>query len=441
MDANSRNHMDTRQGAIHRSREPAAVSTDSAGRATREEGYALPIMVFALVLLGMMGAAGLQSSGDELLSAVAVSNSSQAFYAAEAGLHDAVSVWNRGAMDTLLANPGDSVVGSWTAIENRCSYQVVYRRVDAGDTDTWLYSLESTGQSPGINGGRRRVGIMMRKRIVIDAAVAFESDLLISGDPEITGLCGQVHTNGSLDISGSPVIAGTVTAVGSTNGTAVDTLGNSNPPTAGAPTVVIPDLDPFDYCGDADFVFTSAGMGTKVSTSESFDFSGGGKNWGWKWDDSNNIYQTDDDNPEAGTYCIDGNVEVGTDPGTPGNPLPLTLLTSGSIKMDGNPYLVAAHPDSILIAAKGDLKLNGNPVGGNKNFEGLIYGWAQCEMNGNPVLYGQLLCKDNPDPAGSMPLISENKINGNMELTYMCGGFFAPSDPAPIAGRMWNHVW
>ena len=59
------------------------------------------------------------------------------------------------AMDTLLATPGDSLVASWTTIENGCGYQVVYRRVDGGDTPTMLYSVQSTGQSPGPNGGER----------------------------------------------------------------------------------------------------------------------------------------------------------------------------------------------------------------------------------------------------------------------------------------------
>ena len=56
---------------------------------TRDSGFALPIVVFALVLLGMIGGAALQASRDELLSAEAVSHSNQAFYAADAGIHSA----------------------------------------------------------------------------------------------------------------------------------------------------------------------------------------------------------------------------------------------------------------------------------------------------------------------------------------------------------------
>ncbi len=205
--------------------------------------------------------------------------------------------------------------------------------------------------------------------------------------------------------------------------------------------MTIPDLSSTDFCGDADFVFTSAGLGTKISTSESFDFSLGGKKWGWKWEGEENLYQTDGENIDDGTYCIDGNVGVGTNLGAPGDPQALTLLTTGSILMNGNPYLMSAHPDSILMIADGDLKLNGNPTGGFDSFEGLVYGGAQCEMNGDPVLHGQLLCKNNADPAGSLDIVQVNKINGNMKLTYMCGGIFAPAPAAPVSGRMWNHLW
>ena len=407
-------------------------------------GFALPIVVFVLVMLGLIGSASLRTTGDELLSAGAVNHSSQAFYAAEAGIHSAVSGWDQAAMDTLLA-PGDSLVESWTTIENRCSYQVVYRRIDGGDTNSRLYSIESTGRSPGLDRGRRRIGIIMKGAVVgVSAAVAFDSDFLINGNPEITGLCGDVYANGNLELSGDPTLAGDVSATGtvSVSGNPTDTLGNPVTPISGAPTVSIPDLSSADYCGDADFVFNSTGFGLKVSTSELFDFSGGGKKWGWKWSSEDNLYQTDGDSVDDGTYCVDGNIGVGTDLGAPADPQVLTLLTTGSILMNGNPYLRSAHPDSILMIADGDLKLAGDPIAGYGTFGGLIYGGAQCEMNGNPVLHGQLLCKNNADPAGSLDIVQVNKINGNMKLTYMCGGIFAGADKAtPIAGRMWSHVW
>ena len=68
---------------------------------TRDGGFVLPMMIFVLVVLGVMGAAALQSSRDELLSAAAVNSSNLAFYAAEAGVHEAVANWNVGVMDAV----------------------------------------------------------------------------------------------------------------------------------------------------------------------------------------------------------------------------------------------------------------------------------------------------------------------------------------------------
>ena len=155
-----------------------------------------------------------------------------------------------------------------------------------------------------------------------------------------------------------------------------------------------------------------------------------------------NIWETDSENIAEGTYCMDGNVQVSKDLGTPGNPLDVTILATGSAQINGNPYMTAAHPDGILLMADGDLYLNGNPVGGNENFAGLVWGGAQCEIAGNPSLYGQFVCKNNPNPPGSEEWASENKINGDMKLRYNCDSDILDGNKAaPISERSWNHVW
>ncbi len=187
----------------------------------------------------------------------------------------------------------------------------------------------------------------------------------------------------------------------------------------------------------------AAGGGLKVSTSESFDFSTGGTHWGWKWDPGKNNYVSDSEFLEEGVYCVDGNVEISKDLGQPGNPRQITILSTKSVMISSNSYMTAAHSDSILVIAEGDLKLNGSPFGGEDNFEGLTYGGAQCEISGTPRLHGQLICADNPNPSGSEEWAVENKISGNAEITYSCGGsvLLKATDPKPIPGRMWTHLW
>ena len=196
------------------------------GRTTGDAGFALPLVVFALVLLGVMGIAGLQSSRDELLSAMAVSNSHRAFYAAEAGIHKAVSNWSQ--LDTLMDYPGDTLVESWTEVENGCSYQLAYRRIDDGDGLFQFFSIESTGRSPGLNGATRRVGTIMKSYVVVGAGVAYDGTLSISGNPEIRGPCSDVHSNFDINVEGDPKIGGSLSTSGIATGpgSPTDTLNN-----------------------------------------------------------------------------------------------------------------------------------------------------------------------------------------------------------------------
>ena len=216
-----------------------------------------------------------------------------------------------------------------------------------------------------------------------------------------------------------------------------DADGNPVSPTTGEPEVPIPDLDPTDYCGEAEYIFTGQ-WGLKVSTNELQNLNAG-TYWGLKW--SGGKYVTDNDNVQPGVYCMDNDVEVGNQLGSAASPLAITILTTASVTIPGDPYMVSAHSDSILIMAEGDVKLNGSPSGGDLNFEGMIYAGSQCEVSGTPALFGQLICKDDPNPVDSEDWVSANSISGDMTLTYSCGGLLSPRPPVPITGRMWNHVW
>ena len=123
-----------------------------------------------------------------------------------------------------------------------------------------------------MSSGQRRVGMLLRFKPGLGPALVFDGDMEISGSATIVGECSSVHANGDLLVSGNPIIGGDLSASGTAtvSGTPVDTL--SNPITAqqGAPPLEVPDLVSTDYCGAPEFIFTSAGLGTKISTSESF---------------------------------------------------------------------------------------------------------------------------------------------------------------------------
>ncbi len=115
-------------------------------------------------------------------------------------------------------------------------------------------------------------------------------------------------------------------------------------------------------------------------------------------------------------------MQVTGNTGSPGNPLEISLFSTGSVQVAGNPRITASHPDGTLIVAEGDVKISGNASGATPAFSGLVYAGAQCQVNGTPEVKGHILCHDSPNPAGAADLVDENKVNGTPTVTYDCTG-------------------
>ena len=408
-----------------------------------EAGFALPAVLLAMILVTVLGTAALQSSRDRLLAGEAMEQSGLAFYSAESGIAQAVVDWNQGNIEDSVASPGDSLVRAWQTLDNGCSYRVVIRRIDGGDTAGKLYSIASTGRGPGNAPGQRRISVLVREPLPagLNNAMSFGNDVIISGNPTITGLCADAHANGDIDVAGTTMTAGGVSAVGTVavGGTLVDTFGNPITPTEGASPQTLPNYQPMDYCLNKD-------------ASGSYHFNNGlywnSATQAWRslsevgWKESSDIYTTDSDSIPDGVYCVyDGSIEIGHDYGSPGSPKSVTFLTTMAITIPGDPYVTPAHPDGWLIVAEGDVKLNGSPSGGADNLQGVIFGAAQCEISGAPNIHGQIICRGDSDPLGSQNWVPETKISGDLTLKYDCE-YGAPSSgkPAAISGWSWTQI-
>ena len=68
--------------------------------------------------------------------------------------------------------------------------------------------------------------------------------------------------------------------------------------------------------------------------------------------------------------------------------------------------------------------MSGNPSGGDA-YDGLIYADNQCQIEGNMTMSIQLLCKDDPQNAGAIDLVTANTIDGNPTITFDCTGTFS----------------
>jgi hypothetical protein len=267
-------------------------------------------------------------------------------------------------------------------------------------------------------------------------AIATEGNLKIGGNPKITGPCGGLHANDTMEVSGNPIVDGPVTASDTVevSGCKIkDSNGKCVTPLHHQPPVDIPELTMSDMCTNPDrFVLRSDGFIERYSlgvVAETRD-ARSDPEWGWKrssdspvkWDMSGNT-GTD------GTYCVEGNAYISGNPGTDSDPWSTSIFATGAVEFSGNPKVVANDPSEALVVAEGDISFSGNASSGQENYEGLIYAGSQCKISGNPRLHGQVLCKDNPDPPGSDDIVSTSDlsgdVSGNPEITFSCGGMLS----------------
>jgi hypothetical protein len=192
---------------------------------------------------------------------------------------------------------------------------------------------------------------------------------------------------------------------------------------ANQPKLEIPDLDPADYCGRADYVLRADGMVVKKGTPDQLFNATSDPQFGWKRSSTSPlVWDLSGNSAVNGTVCAEGNVKISGNPGTDASPLQMSVIATGSIEISGNPFMRPSSPDSILFLAGGDLSISGNPGAINDNYDGLIYSESQCKISGNPSIEGQIACKNKPNPAGTIEYASQNEISGNPSIRYSCNG-------------------
>jgi hypothetical protein len=270
-------------------------------------------------------------------------------------------------------------------------------------------------------------------------AIAIDGNFKMSGgNMRVSGACGSIHLNGNLDHSGTSRVDGQVSLTGSMTGGSnlKNAAGTTMPPKTGVPSMDVPDLNPMDNCSARDFYLYKSGSNGYLfqkSTNTTFNITSTEK-FGWKMSSSSPVIFTNSGVGLAdGSYCIDGSVTFGGNPGLASDPAEVSIYANGSIEVPGNPFVKPAPGDSILFAANGDVKINGNADATRQNAEGVIYAESQCMISGNPRLSGQFICKNKIDPSTAKDLVSENVISGDAQITYNCNG--------KVAGRRRVLLW
>ncbi len=260
-------------------------------------------------------------------------------------------------------------------------------------------------------------------------AIIVDGDLDISGNPTIDGDYGSVHSNGDLDINGgSTYISQNATASGDFEANdgweAGDCPADCGTMGGNMPSINVPTVNAEDYLGLATHLLKTDGTVILVATGLPV------ANTGWELS-GGDTWQISGNSAAAGTFYVEGNfnAKVSGNPGSSKSPVPLSIISTGSIEVSGNPYLTPQNASNLQFITNGDLKMNGNldadPLSA---VEGQSLVRAQLMISGNPDIRGQIIVKNG---VGTTNIVDNCTISGNPTITYNGGfdGIVTPPGP------------
>ena len=436
---------------------PAAPATAA------RRGAALPAALFGLVTVTVLASAIFAATTMQSSSTRNRESSARALQLAEDGLAHAVTVVRdtlKGYPFTRLLRGSDNVAGNTDdgrvlgyGMSSGISIPVAGRTfgdgsytaliTDDNDGDGNLlsdanYRVKLRCDATTTDGGRASLEVILGTQVL--PAIASNGDINITAPITVEGYCGSIHANDDLSITAStpPTVSGTISAHDLVSGTARDTLGAVKTLLGGRDTVSIPAMTYPQFCGtpgtnattnmtDVEFWLSSTGMVYRKGSAGVAATSSGTKQYGWWYSAGTKTWSftAGGSTPVPGKLCIEGNVDVSGNVGSSTTPFAMSIVATGSVAFSGNPYLVPATSDSIMIVSGGDVSISGNPTGTSVSYEGLIYANAQCMVSGTPNMRGQLLCKDNATGTGNTEYGATTTLSGSATLTYSCGGAFS----------------
>ncbi|MEK7865255.1 MAG: hypothetical protein AAB434_01135 [Planctomycetota bacterium] len=253
-------------------------------------------------------------------------------------------------------------------------------------------------------------------------AILTNDDLHVYGAMLVDGTLGRIHSDQDLTVQGATTISRSATASGSisTVGDAYAIGGEFLPD---RPIIPIKPVQPSDYRPFADFILTADGRVLEGSTGRVlFDAGaaagpgprggGGGTHNGFTWD-ARQGWSTVTSGWVDGTYYVEGSLTMNHG-GEAARPWRVTIVTEGSVSMQGNPYLAPYLNGAELLVAGGDIYARG--TGSNAQVEGLILAHEQVDLSGNITIHGRVVAESAVNTAGSPVADNANP------LLVECGG-------------------
>jgi hypothetical protein len=276
--------------------------------------------------------------------------------------------------------------------------------------------LYGVGYVPNRTAGRgvRVVKVEYTEGIVPNVAVLTEGDLVVNGNPTISGSLGSVHTNANLSVLGNPTIAHNATATGTYTQQGNPTIGGISG--GGRPRMRIPTITLELFRGLADYELRRDG---KVYAGQSgaaglpgmllWDTANGPFR-GWRRDSSGTWSLSG--NEDKGTYYIEGDAAISGNPGSRIAPWQASVFATGSIKVSGTPVMTAATKGLGLVAG-GHLDITGNA---QQRFNGALLARGRLAISGNPEVIGYIIAASAATT--SAEVTGTSRISGNIRITY-----------------------
>ena len=143
----------------------------------RERGFILPMVIFALAVMGVLVMIIVGTSDDDRLGSRYDFEGTRSFYAAEAGANKILADWKTNGYEATVPNVGNTNVLAWATLpQGGGRYRGTILKVDAN-----TYMITVDGQSPGARKGLRTVQVMLTPGISFNYATYGASDVKFSG--------------------------------------------------------------------------------------------------------------------------------------------------------------------------------------------------------------------------------------------------------------------
>ena len=140
------------------------------------DGFALPVVLLALVVMTTLSVAALTTASDEQKSARSMREAGRAFYVAEAGLWESWANWPADSIVSGIAQ-GDSLDLGWKSLDNGAQYR---GRIFRWGPTTFGLRVESRGAGP--LGGQQWLSLLVNYEPSVGIGRCCEGAALVDGE-------------------------------------------------------------------------------------------------------------------------------------------------------------------------------------------------------------------------------------------------------------------